>query len=66
MTERDREEVLDNPEWSEADIKTGRHLSDVTPKLAGRIARILGRPMRGAKAKPMTAPARKPLRGQRG
>lgn len=55
MTERDDQrendvrEVLDNPEWSEADIRAGYSLSDFAPAMAESIAHMLGRPVRRSK-----------------
>ena len=51
--EYDREQnirdVLDNPEWDEADVRAGRKLADFEPDLAANIARALGRPVRTGK-----------------
>ena len=51
--ERDRKadtrDVLDNPEWDEADIRARRTLADFAPELAANIARAIGRPARGGK-----------------
>lgn len=51
--ERDRtadvRDVLDNPEWNDADIRARRTLADFAPELAANIARAIGRPVRGGK-----------------
>ena len=39
-------DVMNNPEWSEEDVRAGRSLADFAPEMAETIARTLGRPIR--------------------
>lgn len=58
MTEREHDgaeharDVLDNPEWSEDDVRAGGSLTDFAPEMAEAIARTLGRPVRRAAPRP--------------
>jgi uncharacterized protein (DUF4415 family) len=43
-TKEDWDEVSDNPEWTEEDIKNARPFAEVFPELAEQIRRSRGRP----------------------
>ena len=69
MTERDHDragharDVMDNPDWSEDDVRAGYSLADFAPETAKNIAQALGRPVRRRKP-PKANPEPKPSHGQ--
>jgi hypothetical protein len=61
-TDRDLEDVLNNPEWTAEDIAKAKRIDDVDPELAANIRRALPSPMRPSQRLPMRPPLRKPTR----